>query len=363
MISIRDVVYFSMNRILITGGAGFVGSTLALHFQREMPGVQVTCLDNLYRKGSEFNRERIVTAGIEFLHGDVRKRESFNLPRYDLIVDAAAEPSVLAGQDGDVEYVVDTNLGGTLNVLEAARKWSAKLLFLSTSRVYPVKQLKEIALEEREKRFEIMRDQCVKGISQKGISEEFPLRGGRTLYGATKFASEIMVAEYALQFDVKALINRCGVLSGPWQMGKVDQGVFALWIAAHCYEFPLKYIGYGGRQVRDTLHIADLASLVTMQMANDSLWDGRIYNVGGGRECSVSLIELTEIAQDVTGKAIPISDEPTEREGDIPLYISDCSRVCHDCDWLPTRNVRDIASDIKRWIENNRDVLEPIYCR
>ena len=351
-----------MKRILITGGAGFVGSSLATRFRKEFPEADIICLDNLYRKGAELNRERITRAGIKFIKGDVRYKASFDIPACDLVVDAAAEPSVTAGNKDDCSYVVDTNLVGTLNTLEAAKKWSAKLLFLSTSRVYPVESLKNIALDDSKMRFEIAKTQTLPGITSEGISESFPLMGARTLYGATKFASEIMVAEYASQFGLQTLINRCGVLAGPWQMGKVDQGVVALWIAAHHYHRPLRYIGYNGKQVRDTLHIDDFGDLIMQQLEKSSVWDGRAYAVGGGIKVSVSLQELTVIASETTGNNIKITSEPSVRSGDIPLYITDCTKVRGDFNWNPQRMVKDIAVDIGRWITENEDVLRPIFC-
>ena len=109
-----------------------------------------------------------------------------------------------------------------------------------------------------------------------------------------------------------AIINRCGVLAGPWQMGKVDQGVITLWVARHVFGLPLKYIGYGGlgKQVRDVLHVNDLFDLIVLQMSSPESWDGRIYNVGGGREVSVSLLELTELCRRATGREVPIGRVP-----------------------------------------------------
>jgi CDP-paratose 2-epimerase len=359
-----------MKRILITGGAGFVGSSLGLKLREHFPEAEILALDNLYRKGSALNRARIEAGGLTFVQRDVRDRAAFELPPCDLIVDAAAEPSVLAGRGGDVSYVVDTNLGGTLNVLEAARKWSAAVLFLSTSRVYPVERLRAVLLEEGPERFEIAERQELPGIGPAGISEEFPLHGPagsgkgkdtRTLYGATKFASEGMVVEYAAQFGVRTIVDRCGVLAGPWQMGRVDQGIVALWVAGHHYGKPLTYIGYDGKQVRDVLHVEDLADLVLRQLESRSSWDGRVYNVGGGRPASFSLRELTELTREAVGRSQEIVVDPTIRAGDVPLYITDASRVQADFGWKPGRSVEEIVRDTAEWIRGSEEELRPVF--
>lgn len=356
-----DGTGIKMTRILITGGAGFVGSSLALRFRSEWPSAEIVCLDNLSRNGSALNRERIEEAGIGFLHRDVRNAESFELDPFDVVIDAAAEPSVLAGQDGDSKYVVDTNLCGTLNVLEACKKWSSALLFISTSRVYPLESLRAICLEEGEKRLELSKQQDLPGVSDKGISEEFPIEGSRTLYGATKYASEVMVQEYAAQFGMKCIIDRCGVLAGPWQMGKVDQGVIALWVAAHHYGMKLRYIGFGGKQVRDALHIDDFSDLVVTQLNNRDMFVGERFNVGGGRAVSFSLLELTGMVEEVRGGAhMEIPADPKVRHGDIPLYITDASKARHKWDWDPSRSLKDIVVDTEQWVRSNERALQPV---
>lgn len=350
-----------MNRILITGGAGFVGSCLALRFRVAFPAAEVICLDNLYRRGSELNRDRLIAGGATFVKGDVREAAAFDLPACDLVIDAAAEPSVTAGLDGDETYVVDTNLGGTLNMLRSARRWSAAVVFLSTSRVYPVSALRSIRVDEGATRLEIAAAQEQPGISAAGIAESFPLEGSKTLYGATKFASEVMVREYAAQFGVRAIVDRCGVLAGPWQLGRADQGIVAFWVAAHHYRMPLKYIGYGGKQVRDVLHIEDLADLLLAQVARSEEWQGEVLNVGGGRPVSVSLRELTELARAATGHTFDIAVEPDTRRGDVPLYITDTARVRNVYGWAPSRSVEQIVEDTASWIETHESCLRGIF--
>lgn len=223
--------------VLILGGAGFVGSSLALGLKQQHPDWQIICFDNLRRRGSELNLSRFKVMGIEFVHGDVRSPSDLEPSAFsvDTIIDCSAEPSVLAGFSSP-QYVLQTNLLGTINILELARQVQARLLFLSTSRVYPIAPLKSLLLEERPTRFELAPMQTSIGASASGIAETFGLQGARSLYGATKLASELLIEEYRDAYGIQTIIDRCGVLTGPWQMGKVDQGVFVLWMAAHVFQ-------------------------------------------------------------------------------------------------------------------------------
>jgi CDP-paratose 2-epimerase len=342
-----------LNRLLITGGAGFVGSNLAVSLATRHPDWEVIALDNLYRKGSALNLPRLEEAGVQFVKGDVREPDDLAaLPPLTALVECSAEPSVMSGVDGDSSYLFETNLTGAYNCLELARRDSAFFLFLSTSRVYPVAPQVDLNLEEGETRFEIAAEQAVPGVSPAGISEDFPLGGARTLYGTTKLAAELLIEEYRAAFGVPAVVDRCGVIAGPWQMGKVDQGVFTHWMLAHYFRNPLSYIGFGGhgKQVRDLLHVEDLVDLVERQLMNSADWDGRVVNVGGGRECSLSLRETTEICQRLTGNEIPIAPVSETRSGDVPVYLSDCARLFGLDDWRPRRSAEQVLADIHQWI-------------
>jgi CDP-paratose 2-epimerase len=180
--------------ILITGGAGFVGSNLALKLKQDYPDVNITVLDNLKRRGSELSLKRLKAADIEFIHGDIRNKEDLVFEKVDLLLECSAEPSVMAGINSSPEYLLNTNLVGTLNCLEVAREHGAASLFLSTSRVYPISYINNLNFEEAETRFNILDDQDIPGASSKGIAENFPLDKPRSLYGTTKLASEMVVA-------------------------------------------------------------------------------------------------------------------------------------------------------------------------
>ena len=285
-------------KVLITGGAGFIGANVALGLASRHPDWELTVLDNLRRRGGELNLPRLRGAGITFVHGDVRVLEDLlEIGEIDALVECSAEPSALAGFDGSPDYVIRANLIGAYNCLELARRRSAYLLFLSTSRVYTVAAREGLRFQEGSTRFELTPDQPVPGAGPEGIAESFPLDGARTLYGSTKLAAELLIAEYRDAYGVRAVVNRCGVIAGPWQMGKVDQGVFTFWMLAHHFGRPLSYIGFGGegKQVRDLLHVEDLLELMDEQLGDPARWDGVTANGGGGRSCSLSLRVTTDL--------------------------------------------------------------------
>jgi CDP-paratose 2-epimerase len=349
--------------VLILGGAGFIGSSLAIALQQTHPDWRITCFDNLRRRGSELNLSRFKHHGISFLHGDVRAAADLDpaVLKIDTILDCSAEPSVLAGFSSP-QYVLQTNLVGTMNVLELARQTGAKLLFLSTSRVYPIAALKSLQFVEQETRLAIAPTQSIPGVSEQGIAEDFPLQGYRSIYGATKLASELLIEEYHAAYQVPAIVNRCGVITGHWQMGKVDQGVFVLWMAAHYFQKTLQYIGYGGsgKQVRDLLFIDDLIALVNQQLTNFSDFNGEVFNVGGGLKTSLSLLETTQICQAITGKTIPIQSVPEERQDDVPIFITDSSKIMQRTGWQPTTDPAQALQRIYEWLRDYESDLRSI---
>lgn len=351
-------------RVLITGGAGFVGSSLGLGLAQRYPDWKITALDNLKRRGSELNLPRLNQAGIEFIHGDVRNIEDLDpvALQPDLILECSAEPSVLAGYNSP-GYVLQTNLVGTVNCLELARQTQADFIFLSTSRVYPIAHLSNLKYRETQTRFQLLDEQALPGVSSEGIAEEFTLDGSRSLYGATKLASELLIAEYADAYGIKTLINRCGVLTGPWQMGKVDQGVFALWMAFHYFQKPLKYIGYGGtgKQVRDFLHIADLLDLIDIQIQRLEELKGKTFNVGGGVQNTLSLYETTQLCQKITGYQIPITPVAETRTGDVPIFITDARKITQTTGWKPKKDAENTLTEIYEWIHKYKDIVRNIF--
>jgi CDP-paratose 2-epimerase len=350
-------------RILITGGAGFVGSSLALTLRRELPGVEVCAFDNLRRRGSELALSRLRHGHVRFVHGDVRAADDVaSAGPFDLLIECSAEPSVHAGYEDAPAYVIQTNLLGTVHCLEAARRHQADVIFLSTSRVYPIERLRALPLERRAERFELPETGSGPGWSAKGISAEFPLPGHRSMYGATKLASELLIDEYRAMYRLRTVIDRCGVVAGPWQMGKVDQGFIVLWAARHLFGGPLDYVGFGGEglQVRDVLHVSDLCDLIRLQVTDLARYNGGVFNVGGGYDRSVSLRELTAMCRERAGRPVPVGSDETTRAADVPYYITDNSQITAASGWAPRRGLGDVVDDVFAWLREHRATLSPI---
>jgi CDP-paratose 2-epimerase len=346
--------------VLITGGAGFIGANLALELAGLHPDWEIVALDSLHRRGSELNLPRLREAGVRFVHGDVREPADLRAAGpFGALVECSAEPSVMAGVGGDTGFLVRTNLLGAYHCLEEAARQRAQVVFLSTSRVYPLAALDALAYEETDTRFQLAAEQPLAGASPHGVAEDFPLGGARTLYGASKLAAELLIEEYAESFGLPAVVNRCGVVAGPWQMGKVDQGVFTHWVLAHHFQRPLSYIGFGGhgKQVRDLLHVADLAALVDDQLTRPAHWAGAVLNVGGGVDVSLSLRETSALCQQITGNEVQIAAEPQTRPGDARIYISDTRALRRWSKWAPRRGPREILTDIFDWVRTHERQL------
>lgn len=352
-------------RVLVTGGAGFVGSHVARDFRAQ--GADVVAFDNLRRRGSETNLATLADEGIDFVHGDVRQPDDLDDVggTFDVVVDAAAEPSVLAGVASSPRYVIETNLLGTVNLLELARRRAGALLFISTSRVYSIAPLRELELVETGSRFELAEKQPVTGAGPEGVAEEFPVDTARSFYGSSKLASELLVQEYAELYGLPATITRCGVITGAGQFGHSEQGVFAMWAAHHVLDLPLRYVGFGGtgKQVRDLMHPSDLTDLLRRQLEAIDHCSGRAINAGGGHAGSVSLLELTDICREASGNEVDMGHEPETSPVDVPVFITDHSRATRELGWRPTRTPRDIIAEIVEWVRADttrlRRVLSP----
>jgi CDP-paratose 2-epimerase len=343
--------------VLVTGGAGFAGSALCIALKQRFEEMDVTALDNLKRRGSELNLSRLKAAGVRFVHGDIRALGDLVglQPAPNLIIECSAEPSAQAGYGGSPDYLIGTNLTGCYHCLELARLAKADFIFLSTSRVYPYRVLNDIAWEENGSRFTVSAKQSLPGISEHGVSEEFPLEGPRSLYGMTKLAAELMVEEYADAYGLQFIINRFGLLTGPYQMAKSDQGVVALWMAAHYFGRPLGYIGFGGtgKQVRDFLHVDDFCDLVLDEVANFSLYAGGRFNAGGGTANSVSLLELTRLCEETSGKKIPMKSVAENRPADVRIYLTDSRKVMALNGWKPRRGAGEVLGGIHDWLRGD----------
>lgn len=345
-------------RVLITGICGFVGSRLARALRDGAEGAQVYGMDNLLRSGSEGNRAELASKGIGFIHGDLRMRSDMDiLPECDWVIDAAANPSVLAGVDGrsSPRQLGEHNLLGTLNVLEYCRERKAGLVLLSTSRVYSVRDLAALPMRVRGHAFTL--DETARlpeGVSAAGVNESFPVRQPISLYGASKLASEVMALEYGAAFGFPVWINRCGVLAGAGQFGTAEQGIFSYWVHAHAARLPLRYIGFDGcgHQVRDGFHPDDLAELVNRQIQRGAPPPDPIYNVGGGAQNAMSLAQLNAWCDERFGKCQPAPDT-RPRAFDVPWTVMDYTRAAGEFEWTPKRSLSSILEEIAAHAEAN----------
>ncbi|MBV9301235.1 MAG: NAD-dependent epimerase/dehydratase family protein [Acidobacteriaceae bacterium] len=348
-------------KLFITGVCGFVGSQLAASILEGLPSAEIFGIDNLLRPGSEGNRLELASKGIKFLHGDLRLRSDLEvIPACDWVIDAAANPSVLAGVDGRASprQLGEHNLAGTLNLLEYCREKRAGLVLLSTSRVYSIRDLSALPVREQGQGFVLDSAQSLpRGVTEAGLSESFPVRQPVSLYGATKLASEIMALEYGATFEFPVWIDRCGVLAGAGQFGTAEQGIFSYWLHAHSARRPLRYIGFGGHgyQVRDAFHPADLADLVLTQMRNDPPEDP-IYNAGGGASNAMSPAQLTHWCNERFGTHQPEADT-RPRPYDIPWLVMDSSRASGDLGWRPKRSLCSILEEIADHVRSHPDWL------
>jgi CDP-paratose 2-epimerase len=327
---------------------------------------EVVVFDNLRRRGSELTLSGLNACGARFVHGDIRNPADLDEldGTFDILIEASAEPSVHAGIGASPKYVFDTNLGGALNCIDFARRRCGACIFLSTSRVYAIDVLSQLPLMPLDARFDLIEGRGLPaGVTREGVSERFPTEGRRSYYGTSKLAAELIFQEYAAQTDLKVLINRCGVIAGPGQYGKTDQGVFALWVARHYFRKGLKYKGFGGTgwQVRDLLHPADLCELIAIQISAFDRLNGQTFNVGGGKHGAVSLAEYTRLCQEEVGNKIAIEAEPETNPIDIPWYITDNAKIRQFSDWSPRRSPREVVRDIVSWLHESERDLERIF--
>lgn len=197
----------------------------------------------------------------------------------------------------------------------------------------------------------------------KQVNEKESLNGPKTLYGATKLSSELFVEEFSYAFNLKYIINRCGVISGPLQFGKEDQGFVSLWIWRHVIKKKLKYIGYGGsgNQVRDVLHILDLCNLIFIQIKKFNRIYNKTFNVGGSKISNVSLKKLTKLCEIVTKNKLDFIKIKKTSIYDIPYYISDNKFVSNTYNWKPRKKIFDIVKDLYLWILNNQNELKKYF--
>ncbi len=357
--------------ILITGGAGFVGSELAVRLTEQ--NHRVVVMDNLVRRGSESNLERLARHGVTFVHGDVRNPEDFaNLPAgIEFVCDVSAQPSVVSGYTNPVFDITNNSLG-VVRVLEFARQHHCPLIFFSTNRVYVVDRLMELPRREAATRIEwdpeawkkIPAESRQRGFDPvHGVAEEFAVDGGqRSIYGLSKLLADAACQEYAHAFDMPIVVNRFGVIAGTGQFAKLDQGWVVWWAIAHYFGLPLKYIGWNGKQVRDIVFLEDVCALVELQMNQIERFRGDIFNLGGGAANSLSLREGTALLERKLGRSTAITTEDAVRKADLPIYFTDNRKAGRMLNWQPTVSLDAGFDRILAWIRSNEATLRTRYC-
>jgi CDP-paratose 2-epimerase len=350
--------------ILITGAAGFVGSKMAAYFRAADKHAVLIGIDNLSRKGSEHNIEKLKALGCTFYKGDISVQHDIDaLPKVDWVIDCAANPSVLAGLNGDTMRLVNDNLIGTICLLEKCKRDNAGFIMLSTSRVYSIAALNDVPLQTNKESYSIASAKKFPiGFSEKGVAEDFSTVSPISLYGATKLTSEVLAMEYHHTFGFPVWINRCGVIAGAGQFGKIDQGIFSFWIYQYLLQKPLSFIGFGGigLQARDLFHPKDVFAMVQQQMNQPIEISPRIMNLGGGVENTYSLAQLDAFCKMNIDKNKIINTIAENRSFDIPLYVTDYSLAEKIWNWKPTISGEEILFEILAYANDNIEHIKSI---
>jgi CDP-paratose 2-epimerase len=349
-------------RVIVTGGCGFVGFNLAAHLVRS--GHEVTALDNLVRRGSEINIAKLRELGIRFVHGDIRTPEDFHdLPKNAAcLIECSAQPSVVSGFENPL-YDFNTNVLGAVNCLEFCRQFGIGMIFMSSSRVYPARRINDLPHIENETRWDwkqdIGRDALPEGFHPiHGIGPTFGLDGAtKTIYGASKAAADFLCQEYSEAFGLPIIVNRCGVISGEGQFGVADQGWLSFWAISCFLGRKVTYFGYKGKQVRDILFIPDLCNLLEIQMSRLTECSGRVWNIGGGRSNSLSLVEATDRLEKLLNKEMMTEYSDQMRKGDMIIYITDNTGVSNDFNWTPQTTIDVGLERMIQWIEDHHNSL------
>ena len=339
-------------KILVTGGCGFVGTNICLYLNSK--GHKINSLDNLSRKGSKYNLNILKKKQIKNYNIEISNYKKFNsLPKFDLIIDCCAEAAVEISKSM-IDKVINTNLIGTINILKKAKKDSSKILFLSSSRIYPINLINKIVNKKI-----LNKNLKIKNT----IDENFSIIGPKTIYGTTKLSSEMFIEEFSYAFKIKFIINRCGVISGPLQFGKQDQGFVSLWIWKHITKKKLNYIGYGGygNQIRDVLHVNDLCELINLQIKNFNKINNQIFTVGGSKKSNTSLKNLTKLCEKITGNKISFGKITKTSIYDIPYFVTENKKITKYYKWKPKKNIYNVVEDTYDWLSKNKNQIEKYF--
>jgi CDP-paratose 2-epimerase len=325
--------------ILITGGCGFVGTNLAIYLQKKLKNFSIYSVDNLKKKYSKFNLDILKKKKIKNFKIDISSSKFLKLKKkFNFIIDCSADPAVENSKE-NTQSVFNNNLKTTLNILEKTRKDKSNIIFISGSRVYPI-------IESYRK---------FRSKFSSNFDENTNTNGVKSIYGFTKYASELLIKEYSYIFDIKFIINRFGIITGPLQFGKVEQGLVSLWLWRHLNNLKLNYIGYGGKgsQIRDILYIDDFSLLIKKQILGFEKNNNKLFCIGGGRKNSLTLRQLTEKCQEITSNYLKIGFYKKTSKYDIPIFISSNKQIKKNYNWSPKTNIDEILKFNLSWMKKN----------
>ena len=342
-----------MTKILITGGAGFIGVNSAEYFLNK--GWEVVIFDNFSREGADLNRaflEDNFKSGMEIVEGDIRtdtKLLTKLCDDSDVVLHLAAQVAVTTSLT-DPRTDFDTNALGTFNVLEAVRasKNQPIILYASTNKVYG--GLEDLPVEEGEKRYSFAGD-------REGVSEEQNL-DFHSPYGCSKGAADQYVRDYSRIYGLRTVVLRQSCIYGPHQMGIEDQGWVAWFMIAAMLGKPVTIYG-NGKQVRDLLYIDDLVAAYATCIEKIDTASGQIFNLGGGPGNTLSLIEFLNQMEEM-GMEVNYSFGDT-RPGDQPIFISDNSKAEKILGWKQETNVEQGLKKLLDWLKENKSTIETLY--
>lgn len=349
-----------MKTMLVTGSSGLIGSEVVKKFYED--GWQVIGIDNNMRADffgeagdTRWNQKRLeqTLEGFRHIELDIRNRQSVldfaKSIKVNAVVHTAAQPSHdLAANRPFDDF--DTNAVGTLNLLEATRQYFPEAVFvhLSTNKVYGDAP-NNLNLIEKQTRWDY-RDAAYKD----GIKEDFTIdQSKHSLFGASKVAADIMVQEYGRYFNIPTCCLRGGCLTGPNHSGVELHGFLSYLIKCNLEEKQYSIFGYNGKQVRDNIHSFDVTRFIEEFINAPKV--GEVYNIGGGRKNSISILEAFDLIESVSGKPMKYEYLDKNREGDHICYISDLSKMkSHYPNWDITKNLSDIFEEIhKSWLERS----------
>jgi CDP-paratose 2-epimerase len=339
-------------KVLVTGSSGLIGSEAVLHFERQ--GHEVVGLDNNMRRvffgpagDTLWNLHRLQTSTERFTHFDVDIRdrkaidELFSTTRFDLVIHCAAQPSHDKARDIAL-LDFEVNALGTANLLEATRQHSrdAVFIFMSTNKVYGDAP-NEVPVKELEKRYDYARREDFNGISETCRID----RTLHSLFGASKAAADIMAQEYGRYFNMNVGVFRGGCLTGPSHSGVELHGFLSYLVKVTVTGGNYSIFGYKGKQVRDNIHSYDVIRMFEEYATNPK--PGEVYNLGGGRENSVSMLEAISAIEQMAGRKLNWKYVEEARKGDHICYISDLSKFKRDYPkWRLTRSLENILEEM-----------------